>query len=83
MLTITSEVSNETFESLQKLAKENYRDLNQEIAYRLNQAIRYKKYLSDEYEGLFKVLSLASEAKYLNEDASLLANIKCAEKPLN
>lgn len=83
MVTITADISSETLQELEQLSKENHRELNREVAYRLDQAIRYKTHLSDDDVGLFKVLSRLYEVDEGDEDQNLMDHIKKIETPLN
>ena len=57
MVAIKTNLSDNMLKELEQLAKENHRNLSQEISYRLDQAIHYKTHLSDEEIGLFKIIS--------------------------
>ncbi len=57
MTTYTIDLPDAMQECLISKSRENFRELSQEILYRLNQALKMDRHISENEIGLFKILS--------------------------
>lgn len=54
---IVLDIPDQMYEDLLSLSKENMRSLNQEIMYRLVQGMKMNKHISENDEGLLKIIA--------------------------
>jgi hypothetical protein len=79
MTTYTIDLPETMQECLLGKARENFREMSQEILYRLNQALKMERHISENEIGLFKVLSRLHEAQNEEEGETFKVSSELSE----
>lgn len=72
MTTYTVDLPEVMRECLSAKARENFREMNQEILHRINKTLQMERYISENEVGLFKVLSQLRDVQ--SEEEGMITN---------